>query len=319
MTNKGFLKFIILLMPSICFLQTNTFPPSGNVGIGTTNPRSTLDVNGTLTWGSGATLSTTQGASIELRGDGLPFLDFSNDLISDYDVRFLLRNNDALEILGGKIGIGTGSPQELLHVAGNIVANKVKINDPDQVVDWNTIWQSGFYEGFESANSPEPYGWFWGINMNHGSNYSEYRYSGQIVVKNDFQKPVMYFRSTNRDGEGVWTKVLHNTGNQAINGKLEAKEIKVTNTPTADFVFEEKYQIPSLETVENFIKANKHLPEIASAEVMKENGLNIGEFQIQLLQKIEELTLYAIEQEKKIKKYEALEKRVVQLEQLIKR
>ncbi|UOU96845.1 hypothetical protein MUU74_10095 [Chryseobacterium daecheongense] len=92
------------------------------------------------------------------------------------------------------------------------------------------------------------------------------------------------------------------TGNAALNGKFEAKEVKVTLTPTADFVFEEDYNLPKLEEVEKHIKEKKHLPEIASAKVMEKEGVNVGEFQIKLLQKIEELTLYSIEQNKQIKK-----------------
>ena len=91
-----------------------------------------------------------------------------------------------------------------------------------------------------------------------------------------------------------------NTGNAAIQGKFEAKEVKVTLTPTADFVFEEDYNLPKLEEVEKHIKEKKHLPEIASAKEMEKDGVNVGEFQIKLLQKIEELTLYSIEQNKKI-------------------
>ncbi|WP_246008718.1 hypothetical protein [Chryseobacterium lactis] len=90
-------------------------------------------------------------------------------------------------------------------------------------------------------------------------------------------------------------------GNALLNGKLEAKEIKVTLIPTADFVFDEKYDLPKLEDVEKHIKEKKHLPEIASAKVMEKEGVNMGEFQIQLLQKIEELTLYSIEQNKQLK------------------
>ncbi|UWX60936.1 ELKS/Rab6-interacting/CAST family protein [Chryseobacterium oranimense] len=90
-------------------------------------------------------------------------------------------------------------------------------------------------------------------------------------------------------------------GNALIHGKFEAKEVKVTQTPTADFVFENEYDLPKLEDVEKFIKEKKHLPEIASAKVMDKDGVNIGEFQIKLLQKIEELTLYSIEQNKQIK------------------
>jgi len=107
--------------------------------------------------------------------------------------------------------------------------------------------------------------------------------------------------------------IIGNNGNVAIYGKLESKEIKVTLTPTADFVFEENYNLPTLDYIENHIKEKKHLPEIASAKEMKKEGVNIGEFQIQLLQKIEELTLYTIAQEKKIN---ALEKQNIRIEKL---
>lgn len=92
--------------------------------------------------------------------------------------------------------------------------------------------------------------------------------------------------------------------NMKVDAKLEAKEIKVTLTPTADFVFEENYGLPKLKDVEKFIKENKHLPEVASAKTMEKEGVNVGEFQIKLLQKIEELTLYIIEQQKKIENLE---------------
>ncbi|WP_428071260.1 hypothetical protein [Chryseobacterium gambrini] len=95
------------------------------------------------------------------------------------------------------------------------------------------------------------------------------------------------------------------SNNVRVDAKLEAKEIKVTLTPTADFVFEEKYNLPKLEDVEKHIKEKKHLPEIASAKEMEKDGVNVGEFQIKLLQKIEELTLYTIEQNKRIKELES--------------
>lgn len=102
------------------------------------------------------------------------------------------------------------------------------------------------------------------------------------------------------NGQFDWTKqtVFNNNGNVAVSGKLEATEVKVTQSPTADFVFEETYDLPKLEDVEKHIKERKHLPEIASAKEMEKDGVNVGEFQIKLLQKIEELTLYTIEQNK---------------------
>jgi len=107
------------------------------------------------------------------------------------------------------------------------------------------------------------------------------------------------------NGLGESRLKLSDEGNMALYGKFEAKEIKVTLSPTADFVFEEKYDLPKLEDVEKHIKEKKHLPEIASAKEMEKEGVNVGEFQIKLLQKIEELTLYTIEQNKRIKELES--------------
>lgn len=107
---------------------------------------------------------------------------------------------------------------------------------------------------------------------------------------------------------------LTDQGNAALQGKFEAKEVKVTSTPTADFVFNENYALPKLEDVERHIKKNKHLPEIASAKEMSIEGVNIGQFQIKLLQKIEELTLYSIEQNKDLKEHA---ERIKKLEKLL--
>lgn len=82
-----------------------------------------------------------------------------------------------------------------------------------------------------------------------------------------------------------------------VAGKIRADEI-IVNTTGADFVFEPNYNLRTLAEVEAFIKANKHLPEIAPAANMQTNGANMGELQTKLLQKIEELTLYMIELKK---------------------
>ncbi len=85
-----------------------------------------------------------------------------------------------------------------------------------------------------------------------------------------------------------------------VNGTIHAKEILVSIPGGADFVFEEGYQLRPLNEVNAFIQENKHLPEIQSAADMQENGVNMNDFQIQLLQKIEELTLYIIQQDQQI-------------------
>lgn len=84
-----------------------------------------------------------------------------------------------------------------------------------------------------------------------------------------------------------------------VNGTIRAKEILVETTG-ADFVFANDYQLRPLSEVKAFIQENKHLPEIQSAQDMQEKGVSVSELQTKLLQKIEELTLYLIEQEQTI-------------------
>lgn len=83
-----------------------------------------------------------------------------------------------------------------------------------------------------------------------------------------------------------------------VNGTIHAKEIIVTVDIPADYVFKPNYQLMPLSQVEQYVKTNSHLPEIPSAGEITKNGVNVGEMQNKLLQKIEELTLYVIEQQR---------------------
>jgi len=91
-----------------------------------------------------------------------------------------------------------------------------------------------------------------------------------------------------------------------VNGTIRANEIKV-NTDWADypdFVFKPDYKLPTLDEVETHINNHGHLPGIPSANEASKDGISLGEMNVKLLQKIEELTLYILEQEKRIKKLE---------------
>ena len=106
-----------------------------------------------------------------------------------------------------------------------------------------------------------------------------------------------------------------------VRGKIKATEIEITAPQTADFVFEEDYQLKPLSEVEQFVKENKHLPEIPSAEKMKKDGVNLAEMNKLLLQKVEELTLYLIKLEKSQRQQQnkniQLEERIINLTQQI--
>lgn len=86
-----------------------------------------------------------------------------------------------------------------------------------------------------------------------------------------------------------------------VAGTIRAKEVKVEINAGADYVFDKDYDLKPLSAIEEFVRENKHLPEIPSEKEMQEDGLSVNEFQIKLLKKIEELTLYIIEQDKAMK------------------
>lgn len=89
----------------------------------------------------------------------------------------------------------------------------------------------------------------------------------------------------------------------AVNGDILAKQIKIkTDIAIPDYVFEPEYDLKNLAEIESYVKANKHLPEVPSAKEIGRDGLDLGEMNLLLLKKIEELTLYAIEQNNEIKK-----------------
>ena len=89
----------------------------------------------------------------------------------------------------------------------------------------------------------------------------------------------------------------------AVNGQIRAKEVKV-ETGWSDFVFKSNYVLPTLAEVEAYINEKGHLKDIPSAEEVEENGIFLGEMDSKLLRKIEELTLYIIEQNKRIENLE---------------
>lgn len=105
----------------------------------------------------------------------------------------------------------------------------------------------------------------------------------------------------------VGTSMMVGTGSPAtgyilsVNGKIMSEEVRVElDTDWPDYVFEKTYRLPSLMDLEKFIGTHKHLPNIPAAAQVKNEGFDLGDMNRRLLEKVEELTLYIIEQEKRI-------------------
>lgn len=112
----------------------------------------------------------------------------------------------------------------------------------------------------------------------------------------------MYIKSNGNIGIGTTDP----KAKLAVNGTFRCTEAKVmTNIQLADYVFNEDYKLRPLIEVEHYVQKNHHLPNIPSAQEVKENGMDVADFQNKLLEKIEVLTLYVIAQEKRIAALEA--------------
>ncbi|WP_119790330.1 hypothetical protein [Flavobacterium anhuiense] len=100
-----------------------------------------------------------------------------------------------------------------------------------------------------------------------------------------------------------------------VNGTIHSKEVKVNMENWSDFVFKEEYKLPTIAEVERHIKEKGHLENIPSEEEVLKNGINLGEMNAKLLQKIEELTLYMIQMKKE---NESVKKENIEIKEYLK-
>jgi hypothetical protein len=135
---------------------------------------------------------------------------------------------------------------------------------------------------------------------------------GLFLAHNCFAQSPVGFPDGITVGTGVSIPV-GSTYKMAISGGIITEKVRVATNGTlywADYVFEPTFKLRPLSEVAQFIKLNKHLPDVPSTADVTKNGIDLAETEALLLQKVEELTLYAIEQNKKIEK---MERRIVKL------
>lgn len=118
----------------------------------------------------------------------------------------------------------------------------------------------------------------------------------------DAMVPLFQVRSNGNVGIGI----INPQERLSVNGNIRAKEIRVETTNWPDVVFDKNYKLPTLSELEDYIRTYKHLPGIPDAKDAETDGIDLGEMNRKLLEKIEELTLILIEKDKKINKQDRL-------------
>ncbi|CAM1351612.1 hypothetical protein [Tenacibaculum halocynthiae] len=279
--------------------------------------------------------------------------------ISNHDFGIMTRNVARMTIkTNGYVGIGTGNtnPQTPLDVKGiiktsdnngNVLFMSSDTNGSymrafgsqninfrntggSSMVNFNLADGSGVFKGKVQSS------FFSVIGSDHtsklNSNILQFSRNGYSYIDNNHVGGAIAIRTggtanvdfiVNSDGKvGIGTTT---TGNHklAVEGSIGAREIKVEASGWSDFVFEKNYNLPTLTEVEKHIKEKGHLKDIPSAKDVEKNGFFLGEMDAKLLQKIEELTLYTLQQEKRLKeqdkKFEKQEKELKELKILVKR
>ena len=289
----------------------HTYLENGNFGLGVSAPQAKLHIQGK---------SGQRGILLDLinnpGGPNSPFLIFDARLGGAsvlYGIRqersklmfrtysdYWQNNQDILTFdadwgQGVGLGIGNPNPKATLHIGSSWTFN----DGVHKTIGYNFI----------SGNSDKYLGNGRATQLTfHNDGHISFRTSGMGTTGQNVKwRDGIFLHSDGNVGIGT----ARPKAKLSVDGQVAAYELKVNVKKGADFVFQPSYRLPDLSEVESFIKKNQHLPGVASADEMVAEGLKVGEFQILLLQKIEELTLHTIRQQKEI---EALKEKLAETE-----
>ncbi|MGW9686769.1 hypothetical protein [Flagellimonas sp. 2504JD1-5] len=295
------LIYIVTLSLSALVTAQNQYTETENVNNMTSGvyyqqgPGSNNSVlNWTYPYGTKLTVLGVEHRNFELATTTYPYGDLKLRQWDPTNDIWIGWRNILVENENGNYGVGTSNPSAFLEVnksINNSWTAKIYNGGGD---GQGLLVQSG-YGGSQSSNNPTI------LRLEDGS--------GNVRMK---------VQSNGKVGIGT----TNPDSKLTVKGNIHAEEVKVDlSVPGPDYVFKEDYNLKSLEEVQNYIKEHGHLPNIPSAKEMEANGIQLGEMNMKLLEKIEELTLYTLEQEKKLKtqnfKIEKLEeknKKIVELE-----
>jgi uncharacterized coiled-coil protein SlyX len=301
--------YITLAMAAFCYnsYAQNTFPGTGNVGIGTTSPSSLLTLNSLVPYstifkinntftgvgvGNNFTMQNngTDVASLQWIFNGANFIT-SQIAYGEYTINTGTSYIERMRInSAGNVGIGTTSPAYKFDVE-----NATLVNDA-----------SAYIATFNGGTDPTlgPTAITFGV---HPSATGNNRYGFLAVGDNVNVRALILNMASNGIFGNVGIGTTDTKGYQlAVNGNVIATSMTVKlYSAWPDYVFKPTYQLPTLTAIKTYIDQNQHLPDMPSAQEVEKNGVNLGEMVKLQAKKIEELTLYLIEKDKEVKEIQS--------------